>query len=149
MQNYRNAFLALALHHLTAGQKKMVVKTLDTMNKRIPAKVIAMETGLMYEMANLYNRAGSMEKYKEIAAEVEKRALKEMAENPNDVDSYYNPYRILINIYENLKEYKKLTSLWEKIYRIYPNDYNVKANIIKYQKLAMKQDSIINSNKNK
>ncbi len=140
MQNYRNAFLALALHHLTAGQKKMVVKTLDTMNKRIPAKVIAMETGLMYEMANLYNRAGSMEKYKEIAAEVEKRALKEMAENPNDVDSYYNPYRILINIYENLKEYKKLTSLWEKIYRIYPNDYNVKANIIKYQKLAMKQD---------
>jgi hypothetical protein len=55
-------------------------------------------------------------------------------ENPTDMSSD-SPYRILMGLYENLKDYKKLTALWEKIQVMYPNDPTVKENVEKYKAL--------------
>jgi hypothetical protein len=57
-------------------------------------------------------------------------------ENPNDVNAGYNPYRVLMGIYENLKDYKKLAGLWQKIQVMYPNDASVKENVEKYKALS-------------
>ncbi|HAB54661.1 MAG TPA: hypothetical protein DCE80_21195 [Ignavibacteriales bacterium] len=59
-----------------------------------------------------------------------------MEENPGDVQSYYNPYRILIDTYENQKEYAKLADIWQRLQAIYPNDQNVQSNVEKYRNLA-------------
>ena len=74
--------------------------------------------------------------YKTLYAEVEKEALKSIKENPSNISSDFSPYRTLIGIYENLKDYKKLAGLWQKIQVMYPNDSSVKSNVEKYKALS-------------
>jgi len=95
-----------------------------------------MEMGLLYEIGNLYFNAGGQKQFKEYSAEVEKQALQLLEENPGDVQSYYNPYRILIDTYEHQKEYAKLADIWQRLQMIYPNDPSVQSNIEKYRNLA-------------
>ncbi len=139
MQNYRNAFIRLALNYLYSGRKNLTIATLDKMEEKIPRAHIPVDNiGLLYQIANLYMDAGAMDKYKVIAGEVEKQALEQIATNPQAgiSRSYYDPYRILLSIYESLNENGKLLDLWKQIQGMYPNDPNVKANVARYQKLA-------------
>jgi len=135
-QNYRSAFIRLALYYINVNKKDLAINTLDLMETKMPRNVLKIELGLLYEIGNLYFNAGGVNQYRNIAADVEKEALKKLEENPADVQSYYNPYRILIDTYENLKEYRKLADLWQRIAVLYPNDPNVKANIEKYKNLS-------------
>lgn len=135
-QNYRNSFIRLALYYVNTNNKAMAVKTLDVMDEKIPRKTVGMELGLLYEIGNLYYNSGGERQYKEYAAEVEKQALQLLEENPSDVQSYYNPYRILIDTYENQKEYAKLADIWQRLQTIYPNDASVQSNVEKYRNLA-------------
>jgi hypothetical protein len=73
---------------------------------------------------------------------VEKRALEDLERNPSDVSSYYNPYRILIDTYENLQEYDKLLGIWEKLEVMFPNDPTVKANIQRYRQMLTQPDTL-------
>lgn len=140
-QNYRNSFIRLALYYLNSNKKDMTVKTLDMMDQKIPRKNVGMELGLLYEIGNLYFNAGGQKQFKEYSAEVEKQALQLLEENPGDVQSYYNPYRILIDTYEHQKEYAKLADIWQRLQTIYPNDPNVQNNIEKYRNLAKQSAS--------
>ncbi len=135
-QNYRNSFIRLALYYVNTNNKTMAVKTLDMMNEKIPRKIVGMELGLLYEIGNLYFNAGGEKQYKEYSVEVEKQALQLLETNPTDVQSYYNPYRILIDTYENQKEYAKLADIWQRLQVIYPNDPSVQSNVEKYRNLA-------------
>ncbi|MEO8398282.1 MAG: DUF2723 domain-containing protein [Ignavibacteriaceae bacterium] len=143
-QNYRNAYIRLALSYLSDKRKDLAVKTLDVMEEKIPHNLIDMNVGLLFEVGNLYYSAGAMDKYKKIADEVEQKAITALNADPNDTRSYYNPYRLLMGTYENLKEYGKLLDLWNKLKSMYPEDPNVKANVAKYQGLvnAAKKDQV-------
>ncbi len=136
LQNYRNAYMRLTLYYLNTNQNDLAIKTLDQMDEKIPHHIRPMPFGLLYEVANLYLNAGSKEKYNEYAKEVEKIALASLEQNPEDVSSYYNPYRVLIDLYENQKEYKKSYELWQRLQVMYPNDPSVKANVEKYRRLS-------------
>jgi hypothetical protein len=142
IQNYRNAFMRLSLYYLNTNQKDLAVKTLNNMEEKLPRHIRSMPFGLLYEIANLYLSVGSRDKFNEYAKEVEELALASIEQNPQDVRSYYNPYRILIDIYENTKEYEKSYELWQKIELIYPNDPSVKANVEKYRKLAQADGTV-------
>ena len=80
---------------------------------------------MLYEIGNLYFSSGGQKQFKEYSAEVEKQALQLLEENPSDIQSYYSPYRILIDTYENQKEYAKLADIWQRVQTIYPNDPSV------------------------
>ncbi len=142
VQNYRNAFLRLTIYYVGQGQNDLAVNTLNSMEEKLPHKLLPMDYGLLYEITNMYLRAGSKEKYNEYAAEVEKLALDKLEKDPSDVQSYYNPYRILIDLYESQNSYDKLLVLWKKLEAIYPQDPNIKANIQKYQNLVQGKDTI-------
>ena len=142
VQNYRNAFISLAVYYLNSHQDSLAVKTLDIMEQKMPVELVEARDGFLFEVGNIYFRAGGLEKYRRIAGKIEHAALKKIEENPSDLQSYYNPYRLLISVYDNLNEYNKLAGVWEKIKAFYPDDPNVKANIEKYKKLAEQQDSI-------
>ncbi len=137
-QNYRNAFMRLAIYDINMNKDQKAIAVLDEMEKKIPRENIPMDYEILFEVGNMYWNAGAAKQYKEIAADVETEALKRLEQNPGDVQSYYNPYRILIETYENLKDYTKLLGLWQKLGAMYPNDPNVKANITKYANLAKK-----------
>ena len=191
VQNYRNAYMRLAVYYRSVGDSKDLITTLDSMNEKLPYKVLGMDNGLLFEVANLYLQAGDKEKYVEkddkgkvvrqkefsevarqvaqdlmlerqekayrellnqlmtaqnvqifeISADVEKQALADLEQNPEDVNSYYNPYRILIETYENSKEYEKLLDIWQRLETMFPNDPTVKANIKRYQELTQPKDT--------
>lgn len=142
IQNYRNGFMRLAVHYRGLGKNDLVVETLDNMNEKLPYEYLGIDNGLLFEVANLYYTSGAKEKYKQVIADVEKTALEELEKNPSDVSSYYNPYRILIESYENLGEYDKLLGIWEKLEVLFPNDPTVKASIQKYRQLSTQPDTL-------
>jgi hypothetical protein len=144
VQNYRNAFMRLAVHYRGTNQNDKLVQTLDKMNEKLPYDIIYMDNGLLFEVGNLYLMAGAEDRHREISAVVERNALAALEENPDDVSSYYNPYRILIETYETLEDYEKLKMIWERLETMFPNDPTVKSSIEKYQRLIEQKDSIIN-----
>ncbi len=135
-QNYRNSFLRLTLHYLEHGKNDMAIKTLDEMDKKIPVSKIPLDPMLRYQVSDLYYRAGAIDKFKKISAEIEAEMLKMIEMNPNDVNREFNPYSILTQIYERNKEYKKLVGLYEQLLRRYPQDPNLKGAYDMYKSLA-------------
>ena len=141
IQNYRNGFMRLAVHYRSTGNNAAVIKTLDDMNEKLPPSILKIDNGLLFEIANLYFISGAENRYKEIIVDVEKRALQDLERNPSDVSSYYNPYRILIDTYENMQEYEKLLGIWERLEVMFPNDPTVKANIQRYRQMLTQPDT--------
>ena len=142
VQNYRNGFIRLSIYYLNQKENDKAATVLDEMNKKLPYQILGIDNGLLFEIANLYLEAGAKEKYRELAIDVEKEALASLETNPGDVESYYNPYRLLLETYENLQEYQKVVGIWEKLKTIYPNDPTVDAGIRKYKNLAAQKDSM-------
>lgn len=143
IQNYRNSFIRLALHYLNEGQNQLAADILNEMENKMPSKLLPMEMGLIYELSLLYQRAGVMDTYKKLSDQVEKMALLKLEENPNDFQSFYNPYRVLLDIYENQNRFDKLFELWKKIEAVFPDDTTVKANVEKYRQLLNKNKDTI------
>lgn len=136
VQNYRNAFLRLTLYYLGKGQNELAVSTLNTMDEKLPNKLIPMDYGILYEISNLYLRAGARDKYDLFIKEVENQAVAKLISDPDDVQSYYNPYRLLLEIYETQGRNDKLLEIWQKLGDKFPQDPNVQANIQKYRNLV-------------
>jgi hypothetical protein len=142
VQNYRNGFMRLAVHYRSTGDNAAVIKTLDDMNEKLPYSILGIDNGLLFEISNLYFMSGAKDKYALLIKDVEKTALEQLERNPSDVSSYYNPYRILIETYENLQDYDKLLGIWEKLEVLFPNDPTVKASIQKYRQLVTQPDTL-------
>ncbi|MGE5353944.1 MAG: tetratricopeptide repeat protein, partial [Acidobacteriota bacterium] len=143
-QNYRNSYLRLAVYYIyNAQNKQMAAQTLDMMEQKMPSSVIKMPYQMMYQTSNLYYAAGAMDRYRKVAKDLEPIMLKQLEDNPNDVSSYYNPYRVLTDIYANLKEYDKAADVWMRLEKMYPQDPSVKNEVQKFRALAsgLKPDS--------
>jgi len=140
-QNYRNAFFRLAIHYVTNNQNALAVNALDEMEKKMPRNVMPMEFGLMYELSNIYYRAGGIDRFNKLAVDLEKEAWEKINADPVDASSYWNPYRVLLDIYENQRNFRKAYEVWQKLSLIYPGDPTVKTNLEKYRILAANQDS--------
>lgn len=141
IQNYRNAFMRMAVYYRSMGDSKNVIATLNSMNEKLPYKTLGMDNGLLFEVANLYQESGDKEKFEMVSKDVEEQALTDLEQNPNDVNSYYNPYRILIETYEKTEQYEKLLALWQRLETMFPNDPTVKANVQRYQQITQQKDT--------
>ncbi|MCF8239910.1 MAG: DUF2723 domain-containing protein [Melioribacteraceae bacterium] len=141
-QNYRNSYMRLALHYLyNTNKKDMVVKTLDKMEEMLPRSIIQMDPRLLFDVGNIYLEAGAVDRFAEISIEVEEYALKRLEQNPRDFSSSYNPYRLLFQIYENLKQYDKALDIALRLQNLIPNDANVNSLVRQYRNL-LKSDTV-------
>jgi hypothetical protein len=134
-QNYRNAFVRLAVYYLNYEKNSEAIVVLDEMNEKLPYRNLGIDTGLLFEIAGLYLDAGARDN-------IEKQALASLERNPQDVESYYNPYRVLLETYENLKAYEKAIGIWEKLRVLYPDDPTIEAGIKKYRDLIAQRESL-------
>jgi len=132
LQNYRTAFLRLALYYKSTHENSKAIAVLDTMSAKIPRDLIRMDFRLYNEIGGLYFDLGEKQKYKKISSEVEKEARQALKDNPSDL----SPYRTLLDIYENEGNNKQLLNIWREIQAMYPGDPEVKANVERYQKLV-------------
>jgi hypothetical protein len=137
VQNYRNAFMRLALHYLyTTKEKSKVVETLNIMEKKIPRKVVPIDYRIKHDVAKIYYNAGALKQYTEYANEVIEAAHNVLKNNPRDFTSWYNPYDILLTHYEYLGKYREALSVVLQLQSILPEDEQVKKLINHYKGLT-------------
>ncbi|MBX3008793.1 MAG: DUF2723 domain-containing protein [Melioribacteraceae bacterium] len=136
-QNYRNAFIRLAIHYLN-GEKntQKVIETLGMMEQKIPRNIISMDYRIKHDVANLYNMTGDKEKYNEFAEEVIEAAKDAIKLNPMDVSSWYNPYRLLLTHYENMGRYNDAIELLQQLKTYIPNDPGIDSLISSFRKMS-------------
>jgi hypothetical protein len=135
--NYRAAFRGLAAYYMNVEknpQKSMVV--LDKMEALMPHKKIPLGWEYAWEMANFYNSLGRIDRVKEMAAEVEPACLSLIEKGDVNMNTYYNPYRALLDLYEMEKEYNKSLSVLRQLEVKYPNDPGLKQRIQMIEQLS-------------
>jgi hypothetical protein len=66
--------------------------------------------------------------------------------NQAEMNSYYNPYRILLEIYDQNDNYSKAVEILNKIAVYYPNDPSIKSRISELQSklksLGIRKDTL-------
>jgi len=108
MMNYRNSFLRLAVYHIyDANDHAKAVDVLDKMEEVIPRSFVPIDYRVLSDIGSLYKQAGRTDRFIDISKDVEEQALKSLEANPSDIGSYYNPYRILLEIYDARGDYEK------------------------------------------
>ena len=88
-----------------------------------------MDYRIEYEVAMRYNKHGNKQKLDELTEDVINRAENVLKTNTENVQSYYNPYRILLDLYEARKEYQKSLDLLNTLLTMSPNDPSIKQKI--------------------
>jgi tetratricopeptide (TPR) repeat protein len=136
VQNYRTQFLTYSYALFSENKNDKVEEVLDKMEEKLPRSVVPMDYRIQYDVAMMYFRIGNTAKFKELSEFVEKQALAELQKNPNDVNTYWNPYKILTDVYESRGEYSKAIDILTRLDRIAPGSPEVK---MKIQMLQQKQ----------
>jgi hypothetical protein len=108
-------------------QKAGVV--LDKMETLMPHKKIPFGWEYAWDMANFYNALGRIDRVKEMATEVEPACLSLIEKGDVNMNSYYNPYRALLDLYEMTKEYNKSLGILRQLEVKYPTDPGLKQRI--------------------
>jgi len=136
MVNYRSAFIRLALYYSNVtNQKEKGVEVLDRMEQLMPRAKIPMGWDLQSDIASFYHRLGREDKFDELASEVEPIAREMMKSGQVNMQSYYNPYRVLLEIYEVRKDYAKTLEVLRELAVMYPTDQGLKQRINETQAL--------------
>ena len=130
ISNYRAAFRGLAAYYINVEknpQKSM--KVLDRMESLMPHTKIPYGWQSAWQMATFYHSLGRMDRVKEMATEIEPACLSLIEKGEVEMNSYYNPYRSLLDLYEMTKEYGKSLNILRKLAVLYPTDTNIKQRI--------------------
>jgi hypothetical protein len=136
-QNYRNAFIRLAIYYLYKEMNaNKTIKALDAMEKKIPRNVVTMDYRIKHDLSKLYFSAGANNQYVSLAKEVIVEAKRQLEMNPRDFTSWYNPYDLLLTHYENLKMYKDAVSVLMQLQNLVPDDKNVGQLLNEFRKKA-------------
>ncbi len=116
LEMYRTIFVWLANSYSEDSAKNnLVAETLNRMENVFAKEVVPMDYRLKYQIAMLYNGIGNKNKFEEYAKEAEIDALIDKSQNSASLQSYYNPYRILLDIYEAKGEYNKALNLLNEL----------------------------------
>jgi hypothetical protein len=136
MLNVRSSFIRLAMYYANVDSNMTkAAASLDRMEAIMPRSKIPMGWELESDLAAFYHRIGQLEKFNSLAAEVEAETRKLVEAGQVNMNSYYNPYRALIDIYEMRRDYKSELELLKDLQsRYYPNDPSLKARIALVQK---------------
>jgi hypothetical protein len=130
MINYRSAFIRLALYYgNVTNNREKALASLDRMEKLVPRSKIPMGWELTSDVAAFYQRLGRVDVYNRMIAEVEPECLRAIERGEYNMNSYYNPFRVLLEIYEGKKEYQKAIGILQQLQAKYPGDPNIQQRI--------------------
>ncbi|MGE5499130.1 MAG: tetratricopeptide repeat protein, partial [Syntrophothermus sp.] len=135
-QSYRSSFLQLAVYYLNVtNQKDMVIKTLDEMEKKVPREVVDIDFRHLITIGNIYLSAGANDRYAQIAKEIEPIAWRNMSTDAASMQNPYNSFRVLEDLYVNLKQYDKAIEVLKRLQAAYPDDPGIQSEIARISKL--------------
>jgi hypothetical protein len=105
------------------------MKVLDRMESLMPHTKIPYGWQSAWQMASFYHSLGRMDRVKEMATEIEPACLSLIEKGEVEMNSYYNPYRALLDLYEMTKEQDKSLNILRKLAVLYPTDPSIKQRI--------------------
>jgi len=127
IQTYRSLFLRLADDYSQdSTQFKKAETVLSHMEKMISRKAIPMDYRFEYSVALLYQKLGNTAMFNEVSDDVIAQANKDLEKNPVNFQSYYNPYRILLDMYEAKGQYQNAMDIMSRLLQYQPNDVSLK-----------------------
>jgi len=128
--NYRAAFRGLAAYYMNVEKdSQKSVRVMDRMESLIPQTKIPYGWQYAWQMASFYQSLGRLDRVKELAKEIEPACLDLIEKGDAEMNSYYNPYRALLDLYEMTHENDKLLNILRKLEEIYPTDPSLKQKI--------------------
>lgn len=137
INNYRSAFRGLAAYYMNAeNNREKCMKLLDRMESLMPSSKIPYGWQNAWNMASFYQALGRVDRIKELEAEIEKECWPMIDKGNVDMNSYYNPYRSLIDIYDMTGEHDKSLKVFRKLAEIYPKDPSIKNKIQELESLS-------------
>ncbi len=126
ISSYRNLFLKLAETYAQDSTKfNLAEQTLDRMEQVISIKAVPMDYRMEYYVAMLYKNLKNDKKYNELIDDVIEQAKKDLDKNPRSFSDYYNPYKMLLEIYETKGDYPNALDVLGKLRQFYPGDPNL------------------------
>lgn len=126
MTNYRSGFIRLALYEMNVrGSEKNAERVLDRMEEVIPREKVPMSWDLSSDIASFYFQLGRVEEFESIATEIEPVLWDLINTNRANTNSYYNPYRILLDIYDYRNQPDKKLEVLQRLNQVFPNDPGV------------------------
>ncbi len=144
MLNYRTAFVRLALYYSNVKKDdSLAVAALDRMEQIVPRSKVPLGWELGSDLAAFYHRAGRIQQFEDLAAEVEESCQRLIDAGQANLNSYWNPYRVLLDLYEMRGEYDKAIDLMKTIQTMIPNDPTIRQRILmlEQEKAAHSADS--------
>jgi hypothetical protein len=121
MVNYRQTFLALCGYFLNvANQPQKVIAVLDSMEKFIPSRVIAMPLRMKMVVANYYQFAGNRERFTTLTQEIIDEVKPILERGTTEELSIEHPYLVLLQTYALRGEYDEALALLDRIKQAYP-----------------------------
>jgi hypothetical protein len=128
--NYRASFRGLAAYYINVEKNQQkAIKVLDRMEMLMPYTKIPYGWQNAWQMASFYYSLGRMDRVKEMATEIEPECLALIEKGTVEMNSYYNPYRSLLDLYDMTKEYQKEIDILRKLAVRYPSDPSLKQKI--------------------
>jgi hypothetical protein len=128
--NYRFSFMRLALYYAnSAGDQAKALQVLDRMEQVIPRFHVPMSWEMLSDLAVSYRRLGRPDRFSEIAAELEPICKGLVDRGEGNLNSYYNPYRVLLDIYEARNDYAGQMDILTRLAARYPGDPGLKKRI--------------------
>jgi hypothetical protein len=128
--NYRAAFRGLAAYYMNVEKNpQKAVRVLDRMESLMPHTKIPYGWQYAWQMASFYQTLGRIDRVKELATEIEPACLSLIEKGDVEMNSYFNPYRALFDLYEMTQENDKLLNILRKLAVVYPSDSSIKQRI--------------------
>jgi hypothetical protein len=116
IEMYRTIFVWLANTYAADSTKNDLTKSvLSRMEEVVPNSHFKIDYRQGYQVAMLYNLLGDKSKFEEYAKIAEEGAILDKRTSNQNTSSFYNPYRILLDIYEARGEYQKALNLLNEL----------------------------------
>ncbi len=130
MVNLRYSYVKLSNYYaFVQNNPNRASAVLDSMEAAIPRSKIPMEWQLASDLAMFYHRIGRDDKFNDFTRTLEPE-LRSMIDAGNfNLNTYWNPFRVLLDIYDVKKEHAKSLDLLKTLKGFFPNDMNLKMRI--------------------
>ncbi|MDD5362799.1 MAG: DUF2723 domain-containing protein [Ignavibacteria bacterium] len=116
LEMYRTIFVWLANSYTADSTKLSEAKAiLSRMETVISSKVVNMDYRQEYQIAMLYSAIGDRSKFEQYSKGAEAGALQDKKSKNNNTQNFYNPYRILLDIYEARGDYQKAIDILNEL----------------------------------
>jgi hypothetical protein len=148
MTNYRSAFIRFALYQMNiANDSRKAEASLDRMEQVIPRSKVPLLWDVHSDIAFFYHKLGRTKDFEERADEIEAVCWALIEGGKGVVNSYYNPYRVLLDIYDLQKQPEKKLEVLMNLQKKYPNDPGVQRRIRETQAMLGKREGADTTNK--